>query len=212
MEKFGASLSQYWCVIIDGLNNNVKFEFDYDVLKEIYHIEMDYYNYVINHLNNDTYNSDKVLKTLKKLRELYFKMLVLTKLDLHKNCIKYVDQEIENWFKTDFHDGNFNPITKQIQLLNYIYGRKQCEFAHELVQQANAHLKNEQGYNGLIYSWITYAKSYVGGFYGKNAFEIMFILYENQKNDLITRLKESTVHEVQPCNEAHTMWIESIFY
>ncbi|AKI80588.1 hypothetical protein QJ850_gp111 [Acanthamoeba polyphaga mimivirus] len=207
MDILGNIPSQYWIIVSNTFGNNTNFEFNYDSLKEIYDMEIDYFNYVINHLIKETYNSSKILTTLKMLDKIYIKLYDYTKLNLYQESIDYVNVEIKKWFKTNFHDGNYSLETKQMELLKYIYGREQCKYAHELVEQAYFHLSNESGNNGLIASWMTYVGSYFGGFYKKNAFEIILGIHERQKNDINNKLKQITVDEVKPLDEVYKKWI-----
>ncbi len=169
-------------------------------------MEINYYNYVISHIKNNAYDSDKILKTLKMLKEIYTKLYNYTNLNHYQESIEYVDTEIQNWFKTNFHDGKITLETKQMELLKYVYGREQCKFTHRLVEQAHNHLKNEHGDNGYIVSWMTYANSYLGGFYGKKAFEMISEIYESQKNEMVDKLKQITMDEVQPSNKVYKVW------
>ncbi|AZL89841.1 hypothetical protein QKC54_gp0066 [Megavirus baoshan] len=206
MDILGNVPSQYWIIVSSTFNNSIKIKFDYDSLKEIYSLEINYYNYIISHIKNNTFDSNKILKTLKILKEIYTKLHNYTNLNHYQKSIEYVDIEIQNWFKTNFHNGRITLDGKQIELLKYIYGREQCKFTHILVEQAHNHLKNECGDNGFIASWISYANSYLGGFYGKNAFEIISEIYESQKNEMVYKLKQITVNEVQPSDKIYKIW------
>ncbi|ANB50212.1 hypothetical protein [Powai lake megavirus] len=206
MDILGNVPSQYWIIVSSTFNNSIKIKFDYDSLKEIYSLEVNYYNYVISHIKDNSYDSDKILKTLKMLKEIYTKLHNYTNLNQYQESIEYVDIEIQNWFKTNFHDGKFTLETKQMELLKYVYGREQCKFTHRLVEQAHNHLKNENGDNGFIVSWMTYANSYLGGFYGKKAFEMISEIYESQKNEMVDKLKQITVDEVQPLDKVYKVW------
>ncbi|AUV58040.1 hypothetical protein [Bandra megavirus] len=206
MDILGNVPSQYWIIVSSTFNNSIKIKFDYDSLKEIYSLEINYYNYVISHIKNNAYDSNKILKTLKMLKEIYTKLHSYTNLNQYKESIEYVDIEIQNWFKTNFHDGKFILETKQMELLKYVYGREQCKFTHRLVEQVHNHLKNEHGDNGFIASWMIYANSYLGGFYRKNAFEMISEIYESQKNEMVDKLKQITVDEVQPLDKVYKVW------
>ncbi|AFX92096.1 hypothetical protein CE11_00064 [Megavirus courdo11] len=212
MDILGNVPSQYWIIVSSTFNNSIKIKFDYDLLKEIYSLEINYYNYVISHIKDNAYDSDKILKTLKMLKEIYIKLHNYTNLNQYQESIEYVDIEIQNWFKTNFHDGKFTLETKQMELLKYVYGREQCKFTHKLVEQAYNHLKNEHGDNGYIISWMTYANSYLGGFYGKNAFEIISEIYESQKNEMVDKLKQITMDEVQPLDKVYKKWTSLNIY
>ncbi len=212
MDILGNIPSQYWIIVSNTFGNNTSFEFNYASLKEIYDIEIDYFNYVINHLVKETYDSGKILTTLKMLEQIYIKLYDYTKLNLYQESIDYVYIEIQRWFKMNSHDVNFSLETKQMELLKYIYGREQCKYAHELVEQAYVHLSNEHGNNGLVASWITYANSYFGGFYKKNAFEIISEIHESQKNNIVNKPKQITVDEVKPLDEVYKKWMSLKIY
>lgn len=212
MDILGNIPSQYWIIVSNTFGNNTNVKFDYDSLKEIHDMEIDYFNYVINHLVKETYDSGKILTTLKMLEQIYIKLYDYTKLNYYQESIDYIYVEIQRWFKMNFHDGNFSLGTKQMELLKYIYGREQCKYAHELVEKAHTHLLNESGNNGLIASWMTYANSYFGGFYNKNAFEIISEIHESQKNDIVNKLKQITVDEVKPLDEIYNKWMSLKIY
>lgn len=78
------------------------------------------------------------------------------------------------------------PMHCDIQLLDLIYGMKQCEYALRLVKETEEEFKKNSELNKLDY---------------------MLSLYEKDTNDLIVqKLRNDTVIEVEPCKEALRTW------
>ncbi|AEQ60891.1 hypothetical protein [Acanthamoeba polyphaga mimivirus] len=222
MGSCGNSPSLLWLLLADIINKKKDLVYNFDYLQKIHELEMNYFDFVIEKVRlKDTDNHVKI--TVEK-------MLDVLKLLLEYTQDQNYQKEIDSCKKYLTDDNPVNPsddltedmleddTSREIYLLEFTYGRNQCQYAYSLIQKVEIELVNintlystvrSMFYNTMkyIFSSIDYVEVCP-----ENAFKLMINYYENDRNHIAHSLQRKTIKEVRPSQQAITMWFNFGIY
>ena len=185
-QEEGSRSSFVWQILEDLINDRTNILFDYQKMKSIADVEIEYYQVSMNmvrHRASNPYlnpsqlmNKFNISDVTKKLDELLYSY-TMSEEHKYKEPSSAEIQKMDEEYEPDPQP----IITRDIYLLDLVYRQKQCEYVISLMEQANQKLD--------------YVKE----------------IYEKEKYDLLERLKKETLTEVKANECAHNIWNSAVW-
>lgn len=211
----GQAPSETWLLIADQMNNRTNIVYNNKIMMEISKKEIDWFNVSIEILKYQKNNSPTSYTELLKMFDLEEK-----EMELLNQLYNYTLNEKYNPNKIyDINDGD-NEYAKDeqstlnnqseivlhcdIKLLDYVYGKKQCEYAINLMEKVEGKLSS------ILEEQNSVECENKGSILNKqNLMNLMKEIYENdclEMGNLATKLINETIVEVNPCEHAFNIW------
>lgn len=176
-------------LIMDMMQKRIDIVYDAETLKKISKLEMAYFEQTGKGLQYQRENLDVLYSVVEKkfpLREIAQKLS--DALVEYTKESKYSMEDDTNTDSETKPEEKINEINVEVYLLDIVYGRKQCEYAIDLLRKADAICALNPGCDAL---------------------KVIEALYSvDKENNLVLHMRQEVISEVVPDSGAQNIWCQ----